>query len=247
MMGEGKVLKKQLLLLVELQRVDFEQRNIENKKNRLPLELDRLQEELGRHEETVAEAKKRLEELVQRQHEKEKELARGVENLKKTKTRLFEVKTNKEYQALLTEMEVINQKNDVVESDIIVVLDSIDEERENVAAREGDFDARRSELENEIKKIQDEMDSIDALLADVTEKQRSLKMQIDAGFLKRYDLIKQKRNGTAVVPVWKEVCGGCHMNIPPQMYNQLQRSEELMLCPNCNRIMYWENRNEGEQ
>ncbi|MBN2687185.1 MAG: hypothetical protein JXR85_03310 [Deltaproteobacteria bacterium] len=240
-------MKKQLLLLVELQQIDFEQRNIENRKNLLPLELDRLSGELRQHEETVAEAKKRLDELIQRHNEKEKELTRGVESLKKTKARLFEVKTNKEYQALLTELDVINGKNDIVESDIIVILDSIDEERRNVTAREGEFNLRRSELENRIKKIQNEMDSIDALLADVTEKQRSLKMKIDAAFLKRYDLIKQKRNGTAVVPVWKEVCGGCHMNIPPQMYNQLQRSEELMLCPNCNRIMYWENKSENEQ
>lgn len=240
-------MKQQLLLLVELQQIDFEARDVENKKNLLPLELDRLIGELRQHEDDVADAKRRLDELIQRHNEKEKELARGVESLKKTKARLLDVKTNKEYQALLTEIDIINQKNDAVESDIIVILDSIDEERKYVTAREEAFDLIRSELERKIKMIHDEMDSIDARLADVTEKQHRLKMKIDGGFLKRYDLIKQKRNGTAVVPVWKEVCGGCHMNIPPQMYNQLQRSEELMICPNCNRIMFWENRNGNGQ
>ncbi len=239
-------MKEQLILLVELQRIDSEQRSIENKKDLLPQELERLNAELHQYEETVAEAQRRLEELIQKHSEKEKDLARGSENLKKTKNRLFEVKTNKEYQALLTELDVINEKNDVVESEIIVILDSIDQSREDLSTKERGIALVRSDLEGNIKKVQDEMNSIDSLLTSVTGKQRSVKMKINAGILKRYELIKQKRNGRAVIPVWKEVCGGCHMNIPPQMYNQLQRSEELMLCPNCNRIMYWENRENGE-
>jgi predicted nucleic acid-binding Zn-ribbon protein len=45
----------------------------------------------------------------------------------------------------------------------------------------------------------------------------------------------------AVVSVWKEVCNGCHMNLPPQLYIELQKSFELHSCPNCNRIIYWYN------
>ena len=70
--------------------------------------------------------------------------------------------------------------------------------------------------------------------------------QINDDLLKKYDILREKRNGQAVVPAWKEVCNGCHMNIPPQMYNELQKPEILMLCPNCNRIIYWENKETGE-
>lgn len=239
-------MKEQLLLLVELQRIDLEQRSIENKRDLLPQELEDLNTELHQHEGSVDEAKGTLEELVQRHNEREKDLVRGIESLKKTKSRLFEVKTNKEYQALLTELDVINEKNDLIESEIIVILDSLDQAREALSTKEEEFAIIRSDLESKIESVRDEMNSIDSLLTSVTERQRNIKEKIDTGFLKRYDLIKQKRNGKAVVPVWKEVCGGCHVNIPPQMYNQLQRSEELMLCPNCNRIMYWENRENGE-
>ncbi|HEU19504.1 MAG TPA: hypothetical protein ENO00_09070 [Deltaproteobacteria bacterium] len=239
-------MKEQLILLIELQRIDSEQRSIENKKDLLPRELERLHAELQQYESAVDDTRKMLEELVQRHNEREQDLVRGIEKLKKTKSRLFEVKTNKEYQALLTELDVINEKNDVIESEIIVMLDSIDRARDDLSKKEGEYRLIRSDLESKIKKVQDEMDSIDSLLTIVTEKQLNVKMKINSAFLKRYDLIKQKRNGRAVVPVWKEVCGGCHMNIPPQMYNQLQRSEELILCPNCNRIMYWENRGNGE-
>jgi predicted nucleic acid-binding Zn-ribbon protein len=65
--------------------------------------------------------------------------------------------------------------------------------------------------------------------------------KIPADLLKKYDVIKEKRTGQAVVSVWKEICAGCHMNIPPQMYNELQRYEKVVTCPNCNRIIYWED------
>ena len=47
------------------------------------------------------------------------------------------------------------------------------------------------------------------------------------------------RRGLAVVPVVKGVCQGCHMSIPPQLFNLLQRGTTMETCPTCNRIIYW--------
>ncbi len=58
--------------------------------------------------------------------------------------------------------------------------------------------------------------------------------------LRRYEMIKGRRNGIAVVSARNSICSGCNMNLPPQLYNELQRSEELICCPNCNRIIYWD-------
>ena len=68
-----------------------------------------------------------------------------------------------------------------------------------------------------------------------------LKEQIAADMLKRYDMIKSRSNGLAVVSAWKEICAGCHMNIPPQMYIELQKDVDIQYCPHCNRIIYWED------
>ena len=73
-------------------------------------------------------------------------------------------------------------------------------------------------------------------------KRESLQEAVPSDLLGRYDRIKQRNQGIGVTPVWKGVCGGCHMNIPPQLYNELQRSEALLICPNCNRIMYFHDR-----
>jgi hypothetical protein len=44
-----------------------------------------------------------------------------------------------------------------------------------------------------------------------------------------------------IIAVIDAVCQGCHMNIPPQMYNELQRGDNLTKCPMCQRLIYWKN------
>jgi predicted nucleic acid-binding Zn-ribbon protein len=158
----------------------------------------------------------------------------------------LEVKTNKEYQAMLKEMETIENKNSEIEDEIISGLDQIDRMRAEVRAKEKDFETRRSQYEKEKKKIEKEINQLDQDLHDSEKRTDVLRKQIRDELLKRYETIKGRRNGVAVALVWKEVCGGCHMNIPPQMYIELQRSSELLTCPNCNRIVYWHDQSEKD-
>lgn len=239
-------MKEQISLLIELQQIDSEMKKIENKKTELPRELETLKKELYDYEESFNEEKRKLDELLTKHADGERELDRGNETLKKTKSRLLEVKTNKEYQALLTEIDIIKGKNDDIENDIIHTLDLLDAAREEVEAKGKKLSTFRSAHEMKIRNIEKEIESIGSILLEIETKQNEAKDKIEAELIKRYDIIKQKRNGRAVVPVWKEICGGCHMNIPPQMYNELQKYENVMLCPNCNRIMYWDKRENGE-
>ena len=239
-------MKQQILLLVELQQIDSEIKRIETRKKELPRDLDKLNEELHLFEERVEEERKRIDDLYKRHRDKENDLKKGNDDLKKIKSRLFDVKTNREYQALLKEIDVVNKKNDETENEIINILEMIDRASEGLEEREKEVKAFSINQGEKIKNVETEIDSIDFVLLDVKKKHVEIKEKINADLLKKYDIIRQRRNGRAVVPVWKEICGGCHMNIPPQMYIELQRSEVLMFCPHCNRIIYWDNKDNGE-
>ena len=239
-------MKQQILLLVELQQVDSEIKRIETRKKELPRELDKLKEDLHLFEERMEEERKKIDDLYKRHRDGENGLKKGNEDLKKIESRLFEVKTNREYQALLKEIDVVNEKNDEKENEIINVLEMIDKASEGLEEREKEVNAFRINQGKKIKKIEAEIDSIDFALLDVKKKNVEIKEKINTDLLKKYDIIRQIRNGRAVVPVWKEICEGCHMNIPPQMYIELQRSEVLMFCPHCNRIICWDNKDNGE-
>jgi len=232
-------LKEELPTLIELQRIDTEIVKINQRKRDLPLAISRLDEEFKALTAEIDEARSRQEDLVKRHREKENLLKRAVETLKKTKDRLTEVKTNKEYQAVLKEIEALEKRNGEIEEEIIVLLDEIDTGRGALQEKEARYAARRSEYEGRRRELEGQLEAIDRELAQQVEKGESLRKRVPEGLLRKYEQIKAINNGLAVVSAWKEVCGGCHMNIPPQLYNELMETDEIVLCPNCNRIIFW--------
>jgi uncharacterized protein len=239
-------LKEQLSYLIELQKLDLIIGRIVVKKNELPEKILQMDEGFAVSAKNVEESKKKFEELNKLQSEKEDRLRKGVDTIKKSKDRLLEVKTNKEYQAILKEIETIEKKNSEIEDEIISGLEEIDRMKTVLREKEKEFENHKSQYEGEKKKTEKEISQLDHDLGDAEKRNDALRKQIHDELLKRYETIKGRRNGLAVASVWKEVCGGCHMNIPPQMYIELQKSEELLSCPNCNRIIFWCNQGEED-
>ncbi|MBN2398561.1 MAG: hypothetical protein JXI32_09285 [Deltaproteobacteria bacterium] len=235
-------MKEQIRLLIELQNITFEINNLTAKRSDLPQKITTLGGELEGIEGELKENEQRVEMLKTDHKAKETELKNGIEQVRKTKGRLLEVKTNKEYEALLREMEAIEEKNSTVEDEIIRMLEEIDGAGAILKIRAGETAKRRSTYEHEIQKMEEELNSIGSELEKVLQRRDEVRGKIQTSVLRKFDMIKDRKGGRAVVPVWKAVCYGCHMNIPPQMYNELQKNDALMLCPHCERIIYWEDR-----
>ena len=63
-------------------------------------------------------------------------------------------------------------------------------------------------------------------------------MELEESLRRRYDLIFERKDGLAVVEVRKEGdCGGCRMRVPPHLITQIHRNADVVLCPNCQRIL----------
>jgi predicted nucleic acid-binding Zn-ribbon protein len=236
------VLKEQVALLIELQKLDDEILQEALKKKELPEKIERLREEIRSREAAVLEKRNLAEAARQSLKENERELKRLAESLSKGKSRLSEVKTNKEYQAMLKEMDTIAEASEAVEDRILRDYERVDECRRVLEEAEAAWRGFQEMHEGEILEIEREIGKIDLRLEEIQKKHQGAREKIRPELIRRYDMIRQRRNGKAVVSVWKEVCGGCHVNIPPQLYNNLIRHEEFILCPHCNRILYWENR-----
>ncbi len=239
-------MKKQLASLIELQKMETAAGRIHAKKRNLPVQINRLEEEFKAFCAVVEQEREQLEDIRKRRKEKDAQLLAGQQNLKRTRERLFEVKTNKEYQSMLKEIEAFEGKNSRMEDEVIVLLDELDRHEAALKAKDEELKARRLSYEEERAKIEAELNTLDAELGDYVRKGMEIKKEIPAELIRKYELIKGAGRGVAVVAVWKEICDGCHMAIPPQMYNELQKEKVLITCPNCNRIIYWENRNNSE-
>ena len=235
-------MREQLELLIELQKTESAAGRIIARKRELPVRMNGREEEFKACCAAVEKEKEKLEALRKNRREKDAHLQKGQESLKRSRERLFEVKTNKEYQSILKEIETFEEKNSRMEDEIISLLDELDQLEASGKKKEEELDSHRLRYEGEKKQMTEELGALAGELESCLSKSADLKKAIPADILRKYEQIKNSGRGVAVVSVWKEVCYGCHMSIPPQLYNQLQKSQTLITCPNCSRIIYWEHR-----
>lgn len=238
-------MNEQLRLLIELQVIESALLKNVTRKKELPDKLAKLENEYQLATQEFDEFRNKLDELVKLHKEKESQLKKNQDQIKKTKDRQLDVKTNKEYQAILKEIETIEEKNSQLEDLIISAMDEIDNFKEKVKVSERDFADRKKVYNADKVSLEQEIKALDEEFSALEIKNQELRKKIAAGHLKRFEQIKNVNNGVAVVYAWKEVCGGCHMNMPPQLYNELQKTDEIIKCPNCYRILYWEDRNKN--
>lgn len=217
--------------------------------------LERLPEELKASEATLEELRAqhaaRLQELAElkTQHrDAEMEMAEMEEGIKTSRQRLMEIKSNIEYKAMLKEIAFKEDQRDQRETRILELLDLMEtqnalsaELNRQIEEQEAALAGQRQEVAVRVKELQQE-------LAGLEEKRKKLRKGVPAALLKRYEFIRQRRNGTAITAVQEGVCLGCHMNILPQQFIDLQKGTEILQCPHCQRILYWlEEAEEGEE
>ena len=234
-------MKKNLLLLVKLQECDSQLVSLSLKKIKLPEKIAKLEEEFHLFRSGIEQNKRKYDELKARHIESENKIKKINEGMVKTKERLLEVKNNKEYQAILKEIEIAESSRGDIETEIISILEELDKLSILVKKDEEILSQHRNEYEAEKKIIETDLNTIDADTVSWEQKRADLRKDVSAEILARYEKVKNRNNGVGVISVWKQVCNGCHMNIPPQLYNELQKTTELLSCPNCNRIMYFQN------
>jgi len=235
-------LREQLALLIELQKMESTVGSITARKRDLPVQMAELETKFKEYHAGVETMREQLEGLRKRRRDKDNQLRMGQETLKRVRERLLDVKTNKEYQSILKEIETFETKNSHMEDEIISLLDELDLLEKAVKTREEELEAQCRRYEEDKAKMTEELSSFAGELGVCARKSGELRKNISADILRKYEQIKNAARGVAVVSCWKEICHGCHMSIPPQLYNELQKSVVLVTCPNCSRIIYWENK-----
>lgn len=237
----GFSLNEQLRLLRELQDVDLELKAIEADKERYPMEIKNLDEKLASEKEMFKKREERIELLEKERRQKEGDLELEQERMRKAQSKLYDVKTNKEYQALLVEIETLKEINSQREIEILEIMDEIDELKREYGRMQKELQEMEERIGAEKKQLEESLGKVDGALASKKRKRRMVTKKLSTELIALYQTLKEKRR-TAVVPARFGACQGCNMKIPPQMFNEVQKSEAIIVCPSCNRILYWEDK-----
>jgi len=188
-------------------------------------------------EEGFREAERTLAELEASRRDKEGQLEEHEAHMQRLKGHLKEITNTREYQAYIQEMDGVQRTVGQLEEEILGILADIDTIREQVAERRKDFDAHRKIYETERAKVDEELARIekDVEVAKGAKVERSAKIQ--PALLKRYDKITTQVR-RALVPIQSSSCGGCHMNVPPQLVSEVKRGTQVHQCPHCRRLLF---------
>lgn len=232
-------MKEQINLLVKLQQKDRVLDRFRRQIREGPERLQDLEKELEGVEEGVEADKRRIQELKKTQRDYEAEIEDGLAHIRKSQGRLMGIKNNKEYRALLREIEEAEKGNADKEDRILSCLEELEKLNKELEAKEKGLSAMRDRLESEKTAIAKEIARVQEELSDTEKSREKLVETITPELLSKYEQIKARSGGIAMALVNNATCSECHLGIPPQMYNELQRQDSLKFCPNCQRIIYW--------
>ncbi len=238
------ITKAQIDLLARLQQIVNESNRIHSILNSVDHRFEALDNGLKGFEKIIEEKEAVIGELNQKYRSYESDVQMNIDRIAKSKARLNLVKTNKEYQSSLKEIEDLEAINSKIEDEMIIFLDDLESAETTLAQTKAEYAKRVDQAKVEKAAIQNEVNNGKQQLTRLDEDWQTISRQIDSDLLETFNKTKSKQaNGVAIVPANNAVCQGCNMNIPPQLSNELHRFDRLINCPHCERIIYWDDHN----
>lgn len=237
----------ELSKLIEVQELDKVIQEVVEELERLPGELKAEETALEDQMAQQAAGLQELEDLQKQRRDTETEIAEMEDGITKSRGRLMEIKSNIEYKAMLKEISFKEDQRDQRETRMLQLMEQMESRKQALADLEAQIKERQAVLAQESAKVAAAVKKLEARRAGLDEQRKKMRKKVPAPLLKRYEFIRERRNGTAIAPVQEGVCFGCHMNILPQQFIDLQKGAEILQCPHCQRILYWqEEEAEGE-
>lgn len=231
-------MKEQLQLLEELQRHDARLQEHENALKILPEKVQLLKNDLAKFEALLVRERAGLAETEKFRRDLEGQLKTDENAIARSKSKLTQVKTSKDYMAAQREIESTRKVVSEREDELLKLIEAIETTKKSIAGHEKDVAELRAHVAAEEAVTESKLAEVRARAAEERVGRDKAAAKVKPDVLKKYGTIRMRR-GLAVVPVVKGTCQGCHMSIPPQLYNLLQRGTSIETCPACNRIIYW--------
>lgn len=236
---------EKLTALAKLQKLNSKLDQIQTLKGELPIEVSDLEDEVIGLNSRRTRIEEEINGITHYIEEKKEVIAQSAELIKKYEQQSENVKNNREFEAINSEMEMQQLEAQLAEknirdanADLSEKISGLEELKKKIAIKE----TAKNEKKTELDKIIAETDKEEQTLNEDIEQQRE---DMDERLLFSFDRIRNNyRNGLAVVPVERDACGGCFNAIPPQVQSEIRQRKKVMVCENCGRILIDDELNE---
>lgn len=199
-----------------------------------------LEEALQRQQAATAAARTALAELGTRQKSLEERLSSAETRMKDKRMRITRIRNDKELGLAKREVDLLKEETGQVETELVGVLDQVTAATQQLEAAETALTELTAARDREAGELRETVERLSAHIARDRARRDELVGEVDGELRRRYEMLFSRRGGVAVVAVRGGSCQGCHMHVPPQLFILIQRNEQVLVCPNCQRILFWQ-------
>ena len=234
---------QQLQVLINVQALDTKIAALESEQARLPRQIEAVQAAVAQARDGVQTLKGRLDQNKKDTRAKEKDLEDAQVKRQKSEARLYEVKTNKEYSAVLVEIEEIKQEKAKIEEEVLSLMEMQERLAMEIRDAEASLKTGESQGREEEAQIRQRLAAVEAELQGLKGERESLSRDLPKDLLADYEKLLRPRGGLAVARVLPvdggSICGGCRMTLTPQCLQEVKQQSALLNCESCGRFLYW--------
>ena len=229
---------KYIPLLIELQEFDSKLSKLRRNKKFMPLQLEAIRNRIEEKKQDIQSAEEEIKAVKIEIKGKELELHNAEDGIKKFQQQLLQIKTNKEYKALLVEIGGKKADNSCIEDDILDLMDKLDQKELRLNRGKDSLKEIEKKFQQEEARIKKEMQRVEEAIKEEEVKREKIAVKVDSNVLSVYTRLINNQDGLAIVPVIDGACGGCHLSLRPQTINEIKRAQDLVTCERCSRIFY---------
>ena len=228
-----------LELLLKLQSIDYDLGELERSKEYIPDMMENLQREISDSEKKLQEVTESLGTDRLEKKDAELQLQEKQDKLKKLQERMMAIKTNKEYDALVSEIDQVKGDISDLETrtlDLMAEIEKYEKELDDLKTQTASIKDINS---GQLKSLQEQINSVGSKISSKEKERLDLVSQVDKRVISTYDRIRKGKGGAAVVAVKKRACGACYKSLPPQKIQEIKLGGRIITCDSCGRMLIW--------
>lgn len=226
-----------LKILYQFQQIDDQLDELEELRGDLPNAVRELEDQINSLKEDTSSKEKEQKDSLKKREKNEEEIEKQKENQKKFKAQLYQVRNNKEYDALTKE---IDHTDDLI-SKLEAENDGLADLSKSLTHQIEDIKPKLFELKDELKAKEADLKEIvkanEKEEAKLLKERKKIEGEVKKPDLSAYKRIRKAKRGKAVSTIKRSACSGCHNIVPSQRQLEIRRNNRLFFCEYCGRIL----------
>lgn len=229
----------QIQQLVELQKVDDEIHDVRKSLENAPRELQELKQKFDQAETQRNHVLDKLSHMQDQKKRLSLEIDDDTARIKKSKNKMTQVSNQREYQAMIREMDHMEKSNRTREEERITLLEELQAQNSALEQIEEQYNELKQEMTEKTANLEAVKSEANDRLAVLDSQRKQFSSGIPRPIFHRYEFIRERLEHPVIVSVRNGICSGCHIAIPPQDFIELQTGQQILSCPNCQRLIFW--------